>query len=70
MTDWKEIVSQDDIDQLLALYGDFHDSCIASLSYKSGAFVDDGSANYPSFSIANGNLKNLNYALQECVNFT
>ncbi len=28
------------------------------------------SANYPSFSIANGNLKNLNYALQECVNFT
>lgn len=42
MTDWKEIVSQDDIDQLLALYGDFHDSCIASLSYKSGAFVDDG----------------------------
>lgn len=40
MTDWKEITSQDDIDGLFDIYGGFHDSCIVSVSYKSGAFVD------------------------------
>ena len=41
MSEWKEIVSQDDIDRLFILYGGFHDSCIVSASYKSGVFVDD-----------------------------
>lgn len=41
MTNWKEIASQEDIDSLFNIYGGFHDSCIVSVSYKSGAFVDD-----------------------------
>ena len=40
MADWKEITSQDDMDELFNIYGGFHDSCIVSVSYKSGAFVD------------------------------
>lgn len=38
--EWKEITSQDDIDALFSLYGGFHDSCIVSVRYQSGAFVD------------------------------
>ena len=41
MADWKEITSQDDMNELFDIYGGFHDSCIVSASYKSGAFVDD-----------------------------
>ena len=44
MTKWKEVISQDDINSLLDIYGGFHDSCIVSVSYKSGAFVDDKQA--------------------------
>lgn len=40
MSQWKEILSQNDIDELLDTYGDFHDSCIVSMNYQSGAFVD------------------------------
>lgn len=39
--DWIEIKNQNDIEKLLAEYGDFHDSCIVALSYKSGAYVDN-----------------------------
>ncbi|NLB82032.1 MAG: hypothetical protein GX800_10590, partial [Clostridiaceae bacterium] len=36
---WKEIKTQEDIDELLDVYGGFHDSCIVSLRYESGACV-------------------------------
>jgi len=44
MGEWKEISSQKDIDELLGLYDGFHDSCIVSVNYRSGAFVDDEGA--------------------------
>ena len=44
MDKWKKIVSQEDIDELLRAYGGFHDSCIVSLNYRSGPFVDKESA--------------------------
>ena len=40
--DWIEIKNQKDIEKLLAEYGDFHDSCIVVLNYKSGAYADSG----------------------------
>ena len=40
---WNRIDSQGDIDNLLAAYYGFHDSCICSVEYKSGAMVkEDG----------------------------
>ena len=44
MEKWKEIASQRDIDKLLSLCEDFHDACIVSMRYQSGAFVDDRKA--------------------------
>jgi len=44
MGEWKELSSQKDIDELLSLYDGFHDSCIVSVNYRSGAFVDDKGA--------------------------
>lgn len=44
MENWHCIKEQKDIDFLLDTYGYFHDSCIVSLNYQSGAFVDDESA--------------------------
>jgi hypothetical protein len=41
MSDWKELSTQNDIDELLGTYGGFHDSCIVSMCYRSGTFVDD-----------------------------
>lgn len=41
MNDWKEISAQKDIDELMDLYGGFHDACIVSLEYKSGIYVDN-----------------------------
>ena len=38
---WYQIKDQDDIDKLLAAYYDFHDSCIRSIEYVSGAGVDE-----------------------------
>ena len=38
--DWNEINSQNDIDRLFDIYGGFHDSCIVSMQYQSGTFVD------------------------------
>ncbi len=40
-THWKAITTQQDIDDLMEAYGGFHDSCIVSMQYQSGAFVDD-----------------------------
>ncbi|MDE6558234.1 MAG: hypothetical protein K2K39_03900 [Clostridia bacterium] len=39
MSDWKEILNQNDIDELMDVYGGFHDACIVSLEYKSGLYV-------------------------------
>ncbi len=41
MSEWKEITSQNDIDELLDFYAGFHDSCIVSVNYRSGTFVDE-----------------------------
>lgn len=38
---WHTIETQKDIDLLRTTYGDFHDACLVSLNFKSGAFVDD-----------------------------
>lgn len=35
-----EVRSDDDIDKLMQEFGGFHDSCIVSIHYESGAFVD------------------------------
>lgn len=37
---WYEVFNQKDIDDLLNAYGGFHDSCIASLNFVSGTYVD------------------------------
>ena len=36
---WKEVKTQENIDELLNVYGGFHDSCIVNLRYESGACV-------------------------------
>lgn len=41
MGDWHKIKTQEDIALLMDIYGNFHDSCIVSMNYHSGAFVDD-----------------------------
>ena len=41
MDDWKEIKSQQDIDELIDEYGGFHDGCLVSANFHSGAGVDD-----------------------------
>lgn len=46
MSEWKEISSQKDIDELLNTYHGFHDSCIVSVNYQSGASVDDKGTMY------------------------
>lgn len=38
---WFDVSSKDDIDTLLNEYYGFHDSCIVSVQYVSGATVDD-----------------------------
>ena len=40
---WNVVKTQDDIDFLLKKFNNFHDSCIASMKYKSGAYVDRSS---------------------------
>jgi hypothetical protein len=37
---WNVVKTQDDIDFLLKTVYDFHDSCLVSLQYTSGAYVD------------------------------
>lgn len=41
MDDWKEIKTQQDIDDLMDVYGGFHDSCLVKATFQSGAGVDD-----------------------------
>lgn len=41
MQDWNPIQTQEDIERLMSAYGDFHDSCIVSLNFQSGAYVDE-----------------------------
>ena len=41
MRNWKDIETENDISELMETYGSFHDSCIVSLNYQSGNFVDD-----------------------------
>ena len=38
---WNQINNQADINNLLTEYYEFHDSCICSVDYKSGAKVDE-----------------------------
>ncbi len=38
---WNQINNQSDIDNLMHAYFGFHDSCICSIDYKSGAKVDE-----------------------------
>ena len=44
MENWQSAETQKDIEQMMSAYGDFHDACIVSLNFQSGAFVDDKSA--------------------------
>ena len=44
MNFWHDIKTQEDIDLLMSVYGNFHDACIVSLNFQSGAFVDDDMA--------------------------
>lgn len=44
MSEWKEITSQKGIDELLYTCGGFHDTCIVSVNYRCGAFVDEKNA--------------------------
>lgn len=44
MTDWNYISSEKDITDIMMACGDFHDCCIVSASYQSGAFVDGDSS--------------------------
>ncbi|MCL2060220.1 MAG: hypothetical protein FWH01_14405 [Oscillospiraceae bacterium] len=39
--DWIRIINQDDMDYLMSEYNGFHDSCIYSAYYISGAMVDE-----------------------------
>lgn len=40
MSEWVTVNSEDDIEYLLNEYDGFHDSCLVSLNYTSGMFVD------------------------------
>lgn len=40
MNSWNKIKTQTDIEELMNFYSDFHDSCIVSVHYHSGACVD------------------------------
>lgn len=67
MGDWHKVELQEDIDFLMETYGGFHDSCIVSLSFQSGAFVDNDMAMHfggaqtkeycPLYARVNGSLK-------------
>ena len=44
MNEWKIIEDQQGIDELMKTFVGFHDSCITSLAYESGLFVDQRGA--------------------------
>ncbi|EFR8995555.1 hypothetical protein H0276_002702 [Listeria monocytogenes] len=39
--EWKKLETQVDIDELMQIVHDFHDSCINGLTYSSGTYVDE-----------------------------
>ncbi|WP_271004597.1 hypothetical protein [Listeria seeligeri] len=39
--EWGKIETQADIDKLMQLINNFHDSCISGLTYSSGTYVDE-----------------------------
>ncbi len=41
MNEWKEIKTQEDIEELLEAYGCFHDGCLTRASFQSGTSVDE-----------------------------
>jgi hypothetical protein len=41
---WTEIVDQSDIDKLMHIYGNFHDSCIRDIYLSTQEFVDEKGA--------------------------
>jgi len=44
---WHNIQSEVDIESLMKIFGDFHDSCLKELVYISGAFVDENLSMHP-----------------------
>ena len=44
MDNWHNVETEKDIEFLMSAYGGFHDSCIVSLSFQNGAFIDDNGA--------------------------
>ena len=38
---WKEIKTEDDIEELLKSFGDFHDSCLRDLYISTREYVDE-----------------------------
>ena len=41
MSEWKEIQNQEDINGLMETFVGFHDSCITTVRYESGCYVDE-----------------------------
>ena len=41
---WNDIKNDEDIQSLMTEYCGFHDSCIVSMNYSSGAYVDENNA--------------------------
>lgn len=41
MSEWKDIVTMDDINELAKIYHDFEDSLIVRFTFESGNYVDD-----------------------------
>lgn len=43
---WKAIVSEEDIAEVMAVFGDFHDSCLRDIYISTREYVDDRGAMY------------------------
>lgn len=44
---WREIANENDVKEFLDIYGRFHDSCIKSIKYVSGAYVSPDLSMHP-----------------------
>ena len=51
---WNEIKNEIDIENLMKEYSGFHDSCIVSINYHSGAFVNDKQDFHELYELMNG----------------
>jgi|GEM_PF-2052228 len=62
---WTEIKDQSDIDKLMELYGNFHDSCLRNIYISTREFVDEKRAmNFDKidrFTLFNDNLNKTPY---------